>query len=74
VIDSQEYHMEKEKALLAGKKVHNKKFVETLAVLIETSKEISGGRAAEMMVSITYFFRCRGICEKHGLMREVLDI
>ena len=74
VFSGRDYKEPLEGALIAGKKVHNKDFVETLAMLIKTSKEITGGRATEMMDLTTHFLRCREICEKHGLMREVLKI
>ena len=49
-------------------------FVETLALVLETSTEISGGRAAEIMDMIVHLLTCRKVCLSHRLMRDVLEL
>jgi len=49
-------------------------FVETLAMVFESSEEISGGRASELMDNVVHLLKCRSVCFKHGLMREVMNI
>jgi len=70
------YQAQKEDVLVAGKAVSNSDFVETTAAVIEASipKLISGGRAAELMATITHLLKCRRVCEEHSLLRETLDI
>ena len=68
------YYERKKEAWLAGKQSLNQEFVETLGMIFEFSEEISGPRAAELMDMITHLLRCREVCEKHGLMREVLMV
>lgn len=49
-------------------------FVETLAMVLESSSEISGGRAAELMETIIHYLKCLKACHKHKLMREVMGL
>ena len=65
------YQKCKEAALDAGETVQNLDFVETLSFLIEFTEKISGGRAAEMMETVTHLLRCRKVCFDNKLMRKV---
>lgn len=70
------YRMQKEEALEIAKPfpMLQTDFVETLAMIFESSQEISGGRAYELMVRITHLLKCREVCFRHGLMREVMGL
>ena len=68
------YYIQKEAALNAGKVVRNLGFVETLAMIFEETESISGGRAAELMEMVTHLLICRKVCQRRGLMREVLGL
>lgn len=74
MIDHPLYYIQKEEAFKAGDAVKIVGFVETLAMIFETSEEISGGRATELMEMVTHLLKCRKACEKHGLMREVIGL
>jgi len=65
------YWSAKEEALVIGKILKNSDFVETLALIFESTHEISGGRAAELMQMVTHLLTCRKVCMQHGLMGEV---
>lgn len=68
------YQAQKKEALIAGEAVSILEFVETLAMVLETSELVSGGRASELMAMTAHLLRCREVCEKHSLMREVLGL
>jgi len=43
-------------------------------MIFESSHEISGGRAAELMDRILHLVKCREVCFKYKLMREVMGL
>lgn len=49
-------------------------FVESLALALESSPEISGGRAIELMEYVIHLLKCRRVCFRHKLMREVMEL
>lgn len=72
--DGYRYNQCKESALAVAKKLRNGEFIETMAMIFETSSEISGGRACELMEHLEFLLNCQAVCIKHGLMREAMGL
>lgn len=68
------YMKQKKEALRVAIPIQQVDLVETLAMIFESSDEITGGRAAELMDRITHLLKCRKACIQHKLMREVMGL
>ena len=73
-LECPEYLHEKEYALQEATELHYETFVKTMAMVFEASPNISGGRASELMNMIAHLLKCRKVCIKHRLMREVIGL
>ena len=67
------YEDAKEDALILGKKMHNATFIETLCMVFEESRQISSGRAAELLEMIIHLLRCRNVCIQQRHIADILN-
>jgi len=73
VISHPFYEGEKEAALELAKALHNSDFIETIDLVLQSSDEISGGRAVELIEYILHLLKCKAVIMGHRKMKEVLE-